>query len=144
MVRLAKFAAIGLLALPGCMQSLEEQAKPTGSIIGQKTQDIGAFDPNEKQRVSTSEVKVSDPVLGPLEAYGPMIEQISKLHIDHAINLFHAENGRYPKDHDEFMTRIIKANDIKLPVLPGKLKYEYDVENHKLVVVEKLPEKEAE
>jgi hypothetical protein len=33
------------------------------------------------------------------------------------------------------MTRIIKANNIKLPVLPGDGKYAYDVENHKLEVV---------
>lgn len=137
MVRLANFAAIGLMALPGCMQAIEDQAKPTGSIIGKKTDDIGEFDPNAKQRVSDSQVKIDDPVLGSLQAYGPMLEQISKSYIEGALNVFHALNGRYPKDHAEFMDKIIKENNIKLPVLPGKMKYEYDVANHKLVVVEK-------
>jgi hypothetical protein len=33
------------------------------------------------------------------------------------------------------MTRIIKENQIKLPVLPGGARYAYDVENHKLKIV---------
>ncbi|MFO0944910.1 MAG: hypothetical protein U1D30_03020 [Planctomycetota bacterium] len=136
MVRLANFAAIGLIALPGCMQAVEDQTKPTGSIIGKKTDDIGEFDPNANKKVSDSQVKIDDPVLGSLQAYGPMLEQISKTYIDSALNVFHALNGRYPKDHKEFMEKIIKENNIKLPVLPGGKKYEYDVPNHKLVVVD--------
>ena len=57
------------------------------------------------------------------------------MYVEHALDLFNASEGRYPKDYDEFMTRIIKANNIKLPVLPGQWKYAYDVENHKLEVV---------
>ena len=34
------------------------------------------------------------------------------------------------------MEKIIKANRIELPVLPGSKKYQYDVENHKLVVID--------
>jgi hypothetical protein len=33
------------------------------------------------------------------------------------------------------MTRVIKPNNIKLPVLPGGWKYAYDVPNHKLEVI---------
>ena len=32
--------------------------------------------------------------------------------------MFHAANDRYPKDLNEFMTEIIKANNISLPKLP--------------------------
>ena len=59
--------------------------------------------------------------------------------IDHAVRIFHATEGRYPKDYDEFMQKVIKANNINLPVLPGGAKYQYDVENHKLVVVNATP-----
>ena len=57
------------------------------------------------------------------------------MYIDHALDLFNATEGRYPKDYNEFMKRIIKENNIKLPVLPGGAKYAYDVKNHKLQVV---------
>jgi hypothetical protein len=46
-----------------------------------------------------------------------------------------------PKDHEEFMTQIIKKNNIQLPVLPGGRQYQYDVENAELVVVEAEKEK---
>jgi len=43
-----------------------------------------------------------------------------------ALNLFEAENGRRPKDHTEFMEKIIKPNNIKLPVLPEGQSYRWD------------------
>ena len=51
--------------------------------------------------------------------------------------MYRAETGEYPKDHDEFMNKIVKRHGIQLPVLPGGRQYQYDVENHELIVVEK-------
>ena len=125
------------LAFCGCMKSLEEQAKKSDkSIIGKTNQDVGEFDPNAGKKVSDSKVKVTNPVTAGLEAYGPMLEQINKVQVKQAVDLFHASNDRYPKDHAEFMEQIIKANNIRLPVLPGGKNFEYDVEKHELVVVE--------
>ena len=121
----------------GCMKKTEEGAdKSKGGIIGKTTQEIGEFDPKGGANVSDSKVRVSDPILGGAQAYGPMVEQISKSHIAHALNLYHAEKGHYPKTHAEFMTEIIKKNRIGLPVLPGDKQYQYDVANHKLIVVD--------
>jgi hypothetical protein len=125
-----------LVLLAGCGDSLANQAKKDpGVIIGKKTDKIAEFDPNAKQEVSDSKVRADDPILAPMQAYGPMVEQISKMYIDHAVDLFNASEGRYPKDYEEFKTRIIKANNIKLPVLPAGWTYAYDVANHKLEVV---------
>lgn len=132
---LGLLVVVGLLS--GCMQSLEEQTKKDpNSIIGKKTQDIGQFDPNAGAKVSDSKIHATDPITAPVSAYGPMLEQISKTHIEHALNLFNASEGRYPNSHEEFMTAIIKANNIQLPVLPAGKQYQYDVENHKLVVID--------
>lgn len=136
------------VTLSGCMESLEKQVeKDPNSIIGKKTQEIGKLDPNKKdQQVmpDNPQIKVSNPITAGLEAYGPALERISKLEIQHALDLFRAEHDRYPNDYDEFMTVIIKANNIQLPVLPGGLKYMYDEENHKLVVVKNEAEGEKE
>jgi hypothetical protein len=136
---LVSSAVVGSLSVAlfaGCMDSLANQAKKDpNSIINKKTDDIKEFDPKDKQQVSDSKVHVDDPILGPLQAYGPMVEQISTMYIDHAVDLFQASEGRYPKDYNEFMTRIVKENQIKLPVLPGGAKYAYDVEHHKLKVI---------
>lgn len=123
----------------GCMESLDKQVeKSPNSIVGKTTQEIGKFDPNAKnQKVQADRpnVKVTNVVTGGLEAYGPIMSQISKLGVDHAMQLFKAENDRFPKDYDEFMAEIIKKNNIQLPVLPGGAKYKYDETEHKLVVV---------
>ncbi|HEV8067304.1 MAG TPA: hypothetical protein VGP76_06190 [Planctomycetaceae bacterium] len=141
LVTSALVGSLTLAILSGCMDSLAKQTqkKPNEGIIGKKTDDIKEFDPNAaKQIVSDSKVKVDDPVLYAMQAYGPMVEQISTMYIDHAIDLFHATEDRYPKDYNEFMTRIIKENQIKLPVLPGGAKYAYDVEKHKLRIVKAM------
>ena len=136
-------SACGLccLILLGCGTSNSKPPAKEG-IIGKTTQDIGKADAESKKNASDSKVHVTDPITGPLQAYGPMVEQISKIEIDHAVNLFHGLEGRYPKDYDEFMARIIKENNIKLPVLPFGGKYQYDEATHSLLVV-RTPENAA-
>ncbi|HUQ69994.1 MAG TPA: hypothetical protein VM165_10750 [Planctomycetaceae bacterium] len=134
----AALAMVGALILCGCMKPLDQQVKKTGTskVIGKKTQDIGEFDKNAGAKVSDSKIHATDPITAPTSAYGPMLERISKTHIEHALNLYNATEGHYPKSYEEFMEQIIKANRIELPVLPGGKKYQYDVENHQLVVID--------
>jgi hypothetical protein len=128
-------AGLAAVLFSGCTDWMENQTKKTGSIIGKKTDEIQKFDPNAKQEVSDSKVRADDPLLYGMQAYGPIVEQISKLNIDYALRLYEAEHEHYPLTHEEFMTGVIKPNHIKLPVLPAGWKYAYDVENHKLEVV---------
>jgi hypothetical protein len=127
-----------LLVVIGCgMPSLEEQTKKSpNSIIGKKTQDIGQFNPNAGAKVSDGKIVATDIVTAPVSAYGPALERISKSYIEQAIRLFEATEGRYPQSYEEFMEKIIKPNKIELPVLPGGKKYQYDVANHQLIVVD--------
>jgi hypothetical protein len=121
----------------GCMKPLEEQVKKDpNSNIGKTTQDIGEFKPEAGAKVSDSSIHATDPFTAPISARGPMLEKLSTLGIEHTVNLFNATEGRYPASYEEFMERIIKENNIRLPVLPGGLKYQYDVANHTLVVIE--------
>lgn len=99
------------------------------------TDKIGEFDPNAGKEVVPLDAKVTDPITGPLEILKKVRVQLPTLQIEHALNLYNASEGNYPKTHEEFMTQIIKANNLVLPQLPGDLSYQYDVENHKLVIV---------
>jgi hypothetical protein len=58
-----------------------------------------------------------------------------EIQVPQAIAIFQATEGRFPKDHDEFMERIVKENNIPLPVLPQGHEYKYDPESHQLMVV---------
>ncbi len=136
-MRLMLLLTASVLLLCGCSESLEKQTqKSKNSIIGKTTQEIGQFDPNAGLTVSDSKIQATDPLTAGTSAYGPMLEKISKSHIEHAVRLFEAENGHYPKNYEEFMEKIIKANQIQLPLLPGGKRYQYDEANHALVVVD--------
>lgn len=54
--------------------------------------------------------------------------------IEHALNLYWATNDEYPQTHDEFMEKIVKFNQIKLPELDEGVEYIYDPEDHKLKI----------
>ena len=131
-----------VLLCSGCVpQKAEEKPKPK-PIVGETTQDIGEFDPDAGEEVSDGKVELNM-VTGAAGAYGPLVEKVSNIAIVQAVNLFNAAEGRYPKDHEEFMSKVIKRNNIRLPMLPHGSAYKYDVENHALVVV-KVEKAEAD
>jgi hypothetical protein len=139
---------LAFLLLSGCggasaKQAAEKKPEKKG-IFGKKTQEIGKFDPQANQVVSDQKIHATDPITAPLSAYGPMAEKVSIIAVEHAVNLFNATEGRFPKDYDEFMEKIIKANNIQLPVLPYGGKYQYDEKNHALVVVRAAPEEKKD
>ena len=119
------------------------QAKATAPkdtfIVGRRTQDIRNARPELQKggaTVATPKITAKDYITLQGNAYVTIIGQTSILSIQHAMDLYHATNDRYPKDYDEFMTEIIKANGIALPVLPEYQKYGYDEKEHKLVILE--------
>jgi hypothetical protein len=62
---------------------------------------------------------------------------IFEIQIPSALKLFEATEGRKPNSHDEYMSRIIKANNIRLPELPDGQTYRYDPQQGDLMVVRK-------
>lgn len=65
--------------------------------------------------------------------------------IDHAMNLYAASNdGKYPKDHEEFMEKIIEANSIELEPLQEPYEYYYNAEDGQLYKVVKPEAIEAQ
>lgn len=145
-------AALPLLILAGCeeprhvgnraqstINHAPEKPAEREFIVGKRTQDIKDADvelqKGEAQQVQPR-ITAKDPITLQGNAYVSMIGQTSIMSIEHAMRLYHAEHGRYPKDYDEFMNDIIKANNIALPQLPVYQKYAYDEQEHKLIILE--------
>jgi hypothetical protein len=108
-------------------------------IVGRRTQDIKDANVELKTggaRVGSTKITAKDPITLQGNAYVTMIGQTSILQIQHAVDLYHAENDRYPKDLNEFMEEIIKKNNIALPTLPYYQEYGYDANQHKLIILE--------
>jgi hypothetical protein len=51
--------------------------------------------------------------------------KIIMANITHALNLYWGSEGEYPQTHEEFMEKIIKFNNLKLPELPPDREYIY-------------------
>ncbi|WP_165074767.1 hypothetical protein [Paludisphaera rhizosphaerae] len=108
-------------------------------IVGERTSEIKKIEPEVAQGANVIEkpkITAKDPITLQGNAYVTMIGQTSILKIQHAMNLYQAENDRLPKDYNEFMEGIIKPNNISLPLLPHYQKYGYDEQQHKLVILE--------
>jgi hypothetical protein len=64
---------------------------------------------------------------------------VFEMQIPSAMKLFEATEGRKPQSHDEFMSKIIAPNQIKLPELPAGSKYVYDPQRGELMVEQPAP-----
>jgi hypothetical protein len=70
---------------------------------------------------------VQQMISAPVSAYFKTKEKIAfEVAVPHALNLFKASEGRLPKSHEEYMEKIIKANQIVLPALPDGMTYRFD------------------
>jgi hypothetical protein len=124
---------------PSTQPQAQAPARKPGPIIGQRTTEIRDANKELKQpgaKVASSKIVARDPITVTGNAYVSIVGRTSVLKIQQAVDLYHAANDRYPKDLDEFMTEIIKANNIALPVLPPYQAYAYDEKEHKLIVLE--------
>jgi hypothetical protein len=114
-------------------------AKQSGPIIGQRTADIRSASKELQQggaRPASTRIVARDPISLQGNAYVAIVGRASIENMKHAVDLFHAENDRYPKDYEEFMTVIVKPHGISLPQLPPYQKYAYDENEHKLIIME--------
>jgi hypothetical protein len=125
--------AVSTLLFVGCVDATDTRTQKPADPP--KPAEIGEFDQAAGKEVVKLDAQVSDPITGPLEILKKAKVELPMLAIEHALNLYNAAEGRFPQSHDEFMTQIITANNIRLPALPNGLQYQYDVAGHRLVIV---------
>jgi len=126
------------ILLPGCEAKKVTEKKPKREpIIGKKTQDITEYDPAAGKVVSDGKYESSliKSAMGNARAYGSAVENIEVPRVNQLLEMHRAVTGEYPKTFQEFMDEVIIKNNHKLTMLPHGSKYQYDVKNHKLIVV---------
>jgi hypothetical protein len=77
-----------------------------------------------------------DPIATPVSTLWSVKEQLVLIQIQSALQLYKAadSDGRGPRNHKEFMEKIVRANDIRLPKLPSGHRYVYDPAKEELMV----------
>lgn len=70
----------------------------------------------------------------PARAYFQIREKAAFIQVEHALNLFRGLEGRLPRSHEEFMEKVIQANQIQLPQLAEGSRYMWDPQKGELMV----------
>lgn len=125
--------AMVLAGFAGCTESATVSTAPAKPKEGPQVVELN---PQADNQVANPKQKITDPLTAPLTVYQNTKVVVPQLAIEHALNLFNASEGRYPESFEEFMTRIVKENQIALPDLPAGMQFQYDVANHKLLVIQ--------
>ena len=133
--------AVGLDDQPGGKARPQFKKAPAQPefIVGKRTQEIKNANLELQKagvREGTTKITAKDYITLQGNAYVTTVGRLGLLQIQQALDLYHATNDRYPKDYDEFMNEIIKANNIALPKLPYYQAYGYDAKEHKLIILE--------
>ena len=136
-------AGVSTDSVPEAAAPPAEPAKPR-PILGRTTQDIR--DASVEKKVggvaTPPRITAKDPIMMTGNAYVTIVGQSAILNIKHAIDLYQAETGEFPKTYAEFKEKIIQANNIALPTLPFYQEYGYDAPTHSLVILEYPDRKE--
>lgn len=107
-----------------------QQAQKAGVGVGAKGRSLEGGSENNPATI----------ISAPAAAFFRTKEKIVfEIQIPQAMNLYMAEKGRNPRNHDEFMKDIVEFNRIPLPKLPDGMVYRYDSEKGELWVI---PEKD--
>jgi hypothetical protein len=137
----------------------KQAAKEKVATDAQAVADAKAAQAAQMASQTGSEVRPEDMKRGSHMVHGGYLQTVLKggiraeqklnlYTIDHAMNLYAASNdGKYPKDHEEFMEKIIEANSIELEPLQEPYEYFYNAEDgqlYKVVKPEAIEAQEAE
>lgn len=117
----------GVAAFAGCepMPTASSPPAPVTATESTKAQ-VGV---GIKGRSLDNETGVGKMISAPVSAFFAVKERVAfDIQIPQALGLFRASEGRCPKSHEEFMEKIVKANQIKLPELPAGAVYRFNTE----------------
>lgn len=126
--------AIAIGCVPPPQAAKKKKAEP---ILGKQTKEIGEWDPNADRELRKEGGDNVNIINHQRQALSYAIHETARLQVKQALSYFHATEGRYPKSHDEFMEQVVKKYGVNLPQPVTTAEYQYDVENHELLVVEK-------
>lgn len=144
MLHRISFLALVLCAMTGCDLFKEPKKKVAEGAAPEAAKEAA---PPQMEQVKAgvgvgqkgSKIRgegVNQMIAGPAIAYFNAKEKIVfEIEVPHNLEIYRALNdGNYPKSHDEFMEKVIKEYQVKLPALPEGHQYVYDVESHTLMV----------
>ena len=126
----------------------KQTAKQQAAVNAQASADAKAAEAARLANQGGSKVRPEDMQRGSKMVQGGYLQTVLKggvraeqrlnlFVVQDALNKFWGFEGRYPKDHDEFMEKVIELNGIELEPLQEPYEYFYNAEDHQLYKVAK-------
>ena len=135
-------ATLALLVAVGCSSSVDLDLEPTATAPAPADTQQPANEPAAEpppERVAADRPVNQSPGTGYLggvaAAHRSARERVEDLAMTSAIRLFWGTEGRYPESHEEFMEKVVKANQMRLPPIEEGYEYQYDPEDQTLYKV---------
>lgn len=124
--------AIGLIGCskPASPSTAQTQSEPAEVVAQKAVAGVGKKGQSLKDNQGIAKV-----ISGPAAAYFNVEQKaVLEWQIPQALQMYKASEGRFPKNHQEFMERIVDANKLSLPELPKGAVYRFDPEKGELWV----------
>lgn len=144
--RLLSATSILLLCISfGCGPPPAKEAKKDkdpGGIVGNTTRMVTEWDPNAGFEIVEEDGKDINIINRNLKTLGKVTHQVGQMKVQQSLELYRAGEGEgnYPKTHEEFMEKVFDVWVKELPAPLTTCEYQYDVENHRLLIVKKKKE----
>lgn len=124
--------------LSGSEQGAARPAPKSGSIIHRTTHEVADAESLRKSGgvAANTKIAMGDPITVSMSAYKLMRSKAAQMQIKSGLQAFYAEEGRYPKDFNEFKREILDRYNFQLPALPDYQRYGYDVKKRELILLE--------
>ncbi len=124
----------------GCLLALGCEPPPAAPPAANTSEPVGeavkaGVGVGQQGRSLDKDTGVQQMISAPVSVFFKVKERIAfDIAVPQAVNLFQASEGRFPKSHEEFMDKIIKANRIVLPQLPEGMTYRFHPDTGELWV----------
>lgn len=119
----------------GCSKAPETKTENASEQVQEKSEKESRQ--KAKAGVGKRGQKLKDhngPLATPVKAYFKAQQQLVFMNAQRALQMYEIQHG-FPRTHEEYMEKIIRANNLQLPELPEGQWYEYDPETHELMVI---------
>jgi hypothetical protein len=117
----------------------KEKGTATG-ILNKTTTKVGEWDPDAGLEIVVEDGEDINMINRNMKTLGKVNHKIAILRVQDGLNKYRALEGHYPKTYEEFMEKAFPTWIIKLPEPLTTCEYQYDVENHELLIVKKKSE----
>jgi len=145
-IQLIRFFSIASLLIfcftVGCNPPTPKKkvAKKKGDATGifnKTTTEVGEWDPGAGFEVVVEDGEDVNMINRNLKGLGAASDMLAKMKVQAALEQYRALEGHYPKTYDEFKNKFFKNWVKDLPMPRTTCEYQYDVDNHELLIVKK-------